>query len=254
MLLATGLAACADTVLAIDIGTNTEMCLAHRGQMTSLSCASGPAFEGAHIKFGMRAAAGAIERVRIVDGRPEYQTIGGEPPVGLCGSGLLDAVAHLRRSGLLERNGRLAGPQVREADGDVEFVIAGEAEAGNRRAIAVTQHDIRELQLAKGAIRCGIETLLQDAGITAADLDQVIIAGAFGTYIDVESAITIGLLPELPLDHVSQVGNAAGTGARLALISQAHRQRAQDLAQRVRYLELARSPRFMRNFAEAMYL
>ncbi len=122
------------------------------------------------------------------------------------------------------------------------------------RAITVTQHDIRELQLAKGAIRCGIETLLQDAGITAADLDQVIIAGAFGTYIDVESAMAIGLLPELPLDRVSQVGNAAGTGARLALISQAHRQQAQDLAQRVRYLELARSSRFMRNFAEAMYL
>ena len=254
MLLATGFAACDRTVLAIDIGTNTEMCLAHREQMTSLSCASGPAFEGAHIKFGMRAAPGAIERVRIVDGRPQYQTICGEPPVGLCGSGLLDAVAHLRRAGLLDGKGRLAGPGVREAEGDVEFVIADEAEAGNRRAITVTQHDIRELQLAKGAIRCGIETLLQNAGITAADLDQVIIAGAFGTYIDVESAMAIGLLPELPLDHVAQVGNAAGTGARLALISQAHRQQAQDLAQRVRYLELARSSRFMRNFAEAMYL
>ena len=254
MLLATGIAACADTVLAIDIGTNTEMCLAHRGQMTSLSCASGPAFEGAHIKFGMRAAPGAIERVRIVDGRPEYQTIGGEPPVGLCGSGLLDAVALLRTSGLLDRGGRLAGSGVREAEGEVEFVIAGEAEAAKKRAITVTQHDIRELQLAKGAIRCGIETLLQEAGITAADLDRVIIAGAFGTYINVESAITIGLLPELPLDRVSQVGNAAGTGARLALISLAHRRHAQDLARRVRYLELARSPRFMRNFAEAMYL
>ena len=254
MLLATGVAASADTVLAIDIGTNTEMCLAHREQMTSLSCASGPAFEGAHIKFGMRAAPGAIERVRIVDGRPQYQTIAGEPPVGLCGSGLLDAVAHLRRAGLLDSKGRLAGPGVREAEGDSEFVIAREAETGNRRAITVTQHDIRELQLAKGAIRCGIDTLLQNAGITAADLNQVIIAGAFGTYIDVESAIAIGLLPELPLDRVSQVGNAAGTGARLALISEAHRQYAQDLAQRVRYLELARAPRFMRSFAEAMYL
>jgi uncharacterized 2Fe-2S/4Fe-4S cluster protein (DUF4445 family) len=254
MLLATGIAGQTDTVLAIDIGTNTEICLAHRGQMTSLSCASGPAFEGAHIKFGMRAAPGAIEHVLIVDGRPEYQTIGGEPPVGLCGSGLLDAVAYLRRSGLLDRSGRLAGSGVREAEGEVEFVIAGEAEAAKKRAITVTQHDIRELQLAKGAIRCGIETLLQEAGITAADLDRVIIAGAFGTYIDVESAITIGLLPELPLDRVSQVGNAAGTGARLALISLAHRRHAQDLARRVRYLELARSPRFMRNFAEAMYL
>ena len=252
MLLATGIASRTDTVLAIDIGTNTEMCLTHRKQMTSLSCASGPAFEGAHIKFGMRAAPGSIERVRIVDGRPEYQTIGGQPPVGLCGSGLLDAVAHLRRAGLLDRNGRLAGPGVRAVEGDVEFVIADETD--DNQAITVTQHDIRELQLAKGAIRCGIDTLMQNAGITAADLDQVIIAGAFGTYIDVESAITIGLLPEMPLDRVSQVGNAAGTGARLALISQTHRQHAQHLAQRARYLELARAPRFMRSFAEAMYL
>jgi uncharacterized 2Fe-2S/4Fe-4S cluster protein (DUF4445 family) len=254
MLLATGMADQTDSTLAIDIGTNTEMCLTHRGQMTSLSCASGPAFEGAHIKFGMRAAPGAIERVRIVDGRVEYKTIDDQQPVGLCGSGLLDAVAHMRRAGLLNDKGRLAGPQVREAEGDVEFVIADETKTGNGRAITVTQHDIRELQLAKGAIRCGIETLLQDAGITAGDLRRVIIAGAFGTYIDIESAMTIGLLPKLPLDRVSQVGNAAGTGARLALLSCTHRRQARELAQRVRYLELARSPRFMRNFAEAMYL
>jgi uncharacterized 2Fe-2S/4Fe-4S cluster protein (DUF4445 family) len=106
---------------------------------------------------------------------------------------------------------------VSEGDKEMEFVVASESESGNGRAVAVTQHDIRELQLAKGAIRAGIETLLQDAGITAADLDQVIIAGAFGTYIDVESAITIGMLPDIPLERVSQVGNAAGTGARLAL-------------------------------------
>jgi len=263
MLLATGMPDRSDTALAIDIGTNTEMCLVHEGRMTSLSCASGPAFEGAHIKFGMRAAPGAIERVLIVDGRPEFKTIDDEPPVGICGSGLLDAVAQLRLANLLDKRGRLAGPQVREANGDAEFVIAAAAEAGDRtpehsglsgQAIAVTQHDIRELQLAKGAIRCGIETLLQDAGITAGDLDKVIIAGAFGTYIDVESAIIIGLLPEVPLERVSQVGNAAGTGARLALISRAFRLQGRDLAQRVRYLELARTPRFMRNFAEGMSL
>jgi uncharacterized 2Fe-2S/4Fe-4S cluster protein (DUF4445 family) len=254
VLLATGMADRTDTALAIDIGTNTEMCLAHRGQMTSLSCASGPAFEGAHIKFGMRAAPGAIERVRIVGGQAEFKTIGDEPPVGICGSGLLDVVAHLRHVNLLDSSGRLVGPGIRQAEGGAEFVIAAETESANGRAITVTQHDIRELQLAKGAIRCGIDTLLQDAGITASDLDRVIIAGAFGSYIDVESAITIGLLPELPLDRVSQVGNAAGTGARLALISRPHRQQARDLARRVRYLELARTPRFTRNFAEAMYL
>ncbi len=254
MLLATGMANRADTVLAMDIGTNTEICLVHHGQTTSLSCASGPAFEGAHIKFGMRAAPGAIEHLQIVAGRLRYKTIGDKPPVGLCGSGLLDAVAYLRQSGLLDSKGRLTGPQLREAESGAEFVIADETESGNGHAITVTQHDIRELQLAKGAIRCGIETLLQNAGITAGDLDQVIIAGAFGSYIDVESAIAIGLLPNLPPDRISQVGNAAGTGARLALISWRLRQQAQDLARQVRYLELARAPRFTRTFAQAMYL
>jgi uncharacterized 2Fe-2S/4Fe-4S cluster protein (DUF4445 family) len=254
MLLATGMAERPDTVLAIDIGTNTEICLTHQEQMASLSCASGPAFEGAHIKFGMRAAPGAIERVRIVDGRTEYKTIDDEPPVGICGSGLLDVVAHLRHARLLDGSGRLTeGGGVHRVEGDLEFVIADEGEAGNGRAITVTQKDIRELQLAKGAIRSGINALLKDAAIEADEIDQVIIAGAFGTYIDVESAITIGLLPELPSECVSQVGNAAGTGARLALISRAQRRQAQDLARRVRYIELARTPRFMRNFAEAMY-
>jgi len=174
--------------------------------------------------------------------------------VGICGSGILDAIAQLRHADLVDARGRLAGALVRQAEGDAEFVIAGAGESGNGRAITVTQHDIRELQLAKGAIRCGIESLLQDAGITADDVDEVIIAGAFGTYIDVQSAIAIGLLPMLPLERISQVGNAAGTGARLALISRVHRRKAQDLAQRVRYIELARTPGFSRNFAEAMYL
>jgi uncharacterized 2Fe-2S/4Fe-4S cluster protein (DUF4445 family) len=254
MLLATGLAERENTVLAIDIGTNTEICLAHQGQMASLSCASGPAFEGAHIKFGMRAAAGAIERVQIADGRVEYKTIGDQPPVGLCGSGILDIVAELRRTAELDASGRLVGPGIQEIEGEREFVIAAESESANGCAITVTQKDIREIQLAKGAIRSGIEALLQDAGIAAGDLDQVIIAGAFGTYIDVESAIRIGLLPSLPLERISQVGNAAGMGARLAVISLAHRRQAQALARRVRYIELARTPRFARNYAKAMVL
>jgi uncharacterized 2Fe-2S/4Fe-4S cluster protein (DUF4445 family) len=253
MLLATGLAERTDTALAIDIGTNTEICLAHQGRLASLSCASGPAFEGAHIKFGMRAAPGAIERVRIVDGRVEYKTIGDKPPLGLCGSGILDGVAELRRADLLDARGRLRGPGIREVEGSHEFVIAERGESANGRDITVTQQDVRELQLAKGAIRSGIEALLQDAEIAASDVDQVIIAGAFGTYIDVESAMRIGLLPRLPLECVSQVGNAAGTGARLALISRAQRQQAQALAERVRYIELARTPRFARSYAQAMY-
>lgn len=254
MLLATGLADAADTVLALDIGTNTEICLAHRGQLISLSCASGPAFEGAHITFGMRAAPGAIERVRIADGRVEYKTIGDAPPAGLCGSGILDAMAQLRLAGLLDQRGKLSGPGVCVIEKDPAFVVVDASATGNSRPIFVTQHDIRELQLAKGAIRCGIETLFQHTGIGPADLDRVIIAGAFGTYIDVASALTVGLLPPVAHERVAQVGNAAGTGARLALISRRQRARAGEIADRVHYLELARAPRFMRNFAEAMYL
>jgi uncharacterized 2Fe-2S/4Fe-4S cluster protein (DUF4445 family) len=263
MLLATRVADLGNSggpVLAIDIGTNTEMCLAANGELTSLSCASGPAFEGAHIKFGMRAAPGAIERVHIEAGRVEYKTIGDEPPVGLCGSGLLDAVAQLCEVGLLNKRGRLApGQHVRHNGEELEFVIAGDEvaeggdQAGRGRAVTVSQHDIRELQLAKGAIRCGIDTLLQNAGLAPEGLGRVIIAGAFGTYIDVGSAIAIGMLPRLPLERFTQVGNAAGTGARLALISRPMRREAAQIAERVRYLELARAPGFMHNFAVGMY-
>jgi uncharacterized 2Fe-2S/4Fe-4S cluster protein (DUF4445 family) len=255
VLLATRLAEQLGAVLVIDIGTNTEMCLAAHGRMTSLSCASGPAFEGAHIKHGMRAAPGAIERACLADGRLQYKTIGDRPPVGLCGSGLLDVVAQLRVGGWLDRTGRLApGEGVRRGEAGLEYVIADEPQSGNGRAVVVTQHDVRELQLAKGAIRCGIDTLLRDAGLSAGDLERVIIAGAFGTYIDVASAITIGMLPEVAVERCSQVGNAAGTGARLALLSRSLRHQAQEIAQRVHYLELAQSPGFARSFAAAMYL
>jgi uncharacterized 2Fe-2S/4Fe-4S cluster protein (DUF4445 family) len=240
-------------VLVIDIGTNTEMCLAAGGEMTSLSCASGPAFEGAHIRSGMRAAPGAIERVRLDSGRAAYKTIGDERPIGLCGSGLLDAAAQLRVAGLLDPSGLLAGPEDRAAV-EREFVIVEAEASGTGAPIAITQADIRQLQLAKGAIRCGIEALLANAGLGAGDLDEVVIAGAFGTYVDVESAIVIGMLPQVPVECVRQVGNAAGAGARLALISAAQRRQAQELAGRVRYLELARTPGFTHNFARAMYL
>ncbi len=256
MLLATGVAQAEDIVLALDIGTNTEVCLANRGAMTSVSCASGPAFEGAHITHGMRAAKGAIERVRITDDRVEYQAIGGAPPVGLCGSGILDGLAELHRIGVLDATGRLGEhPRVRVgSDGAREFVLLGEEERGGQPAITITQKDVRELQLAKGAMRAGIQILLEAQGLSEQAIDRVIIAGAFGTYIDVSSAVAIGMLPSLPLDRFRQVGNAAGAGARLALVSRSKRAEAQEIARRVGYIELATEPRFMRIFAEAMSL
>ncbi len=251
MLLATRTADFDKTTLAIDIGTNTEICLNHKGQMTSTSCASGPAFEGAHIKFGMRAAPGAIEHMRLENDRLEIQTIGAEAPVGVCGSGLLDVVAQLRLNGLLDRSGRMMEhPRIHKGT-VAEFILA---ERPGQDPVTISQKDVRELQLAKGAIRAGIQALVAAVGLGEEDIEQVIIAGAFGTFIDVGSAVMIGMLPNLPLERFSQVGNAAGTGARLALISMSQRAKAAEIAARDGYIELARVPNFQRKFAEAMYL
>jgi uncharacterized 2Fe-2S/4Fe-4S cluster protein (DUF4445 family) len=249
MLLATGIADARHTMLALDIGTNTEICLNHRGKMTSVSCASGPAFEGAHIKFGMRAAPGAIEHARLSGDKLEIQTIGGDPPMGICGSGLLDIVAQLRLNDVLDATGRMQPhPLVRSQNGVLEFVLV---ERGELESITVSQKDVRELQLAKAAIRLGVRALVESAGLREDQIEEVIIAGAFGTFIDVESAVAIGMLPALPLDHFRQVGNAAGTGARLALISRSQRLRAQEIALRDGYIELAGIPEFNHKFAEA---
>jgi uncharacterized 2Fe-2S/4Fe-4S cluster protein (DUF4445 family) len=264
-LLATGVHQADGVVLALDIGTNTEVCLANQGRLTSLSCASGPAFEGAHIQHGMRAAVGAIEHLRILDGHVEFQTIGQAPAVGLCGSGILDTLAQLFRSGIVDARGRMGDHTFVRGEGRTrEFVIVPEGEPappgrlrpeqGTRQAITFTQKDVRELQLAKGAMRTGIEVLLQTQGLAEQEIDRVIIAGAFGTYIDVESAISIGMLPRLPLDRFRQVGNAAGMGAKLALISETKRAEAQTLARQVGYVELATVPGFSQIFAQSMYL
>jgi uncharacterized 2Fe-2S/4Fe-4S cluster protein (DUF4445 family) len=251
MLLATRIADAEKTTLAIDIGTNTEICLNYKGQLTSVSCASGPAFEGAHIKFGMRAAPGAIEHVRLEGDRLEIQTIGAETPVGVCGSGLLDVVAQLRLNNILDKTGRMgAHPRVHK-ETVAEFILV---ERPGQEPITISQKDVRELQLAKAAIRAAIQALVAAVGLIETDIEQVIIAGAFGTFIDVGSAITIGMLPNLPLERFSQVGNAAGTGARLALISLSQRAKAAEIALRDSYIELASVPNFQRTFAESMYL
>ena len=255
MLLATGAWKAKGVVLALDIGTNTEIALVSKGEITSVSCASGPAFEGAHIKHGIRAATGAIEHLRLVDDQIQYNTIAGAPPVGLCGSGILDALAQLYLNGVLDKNGRMGEhARIRTYEGQREFILISEEERDGAPAITITQQDVRQLQLAKGAIRTGIQALLQAKGHSEEEIEQVIIAGAFGSYIDVSSAITIGMLPSLPLNRFHQVGNAAGTGARLALVSRTKRAEAQKIARGIRYLELASLPNFQRLFVQAMYL
>jgi uncharacterized 2Fe-2S/4Fe-4S cluster protein (DUF4445 family) len=256
VLLATNIGQAEGPIVALDIGTNTEVSLVNKGKVTATSCASGPAFEGGHIKYGMRAAAGAIERLRITGDNIQYQTIDEAPPTGICGSGILDALAQLYLAKVIDEGGRITRnhPRVRTDKGQREFVLVSREERGGQPAITITQHDVRELQLAKAAIRTGIQTLLQANDCAEDEIKQVIIAGAFGTYINIASAVTIGMLPSLPLNRFQQVGNAAGMGAKLALISLKHRAEAQAVVSRVKYIELASAPNFNQTFIQASYL
>ena len=256
MLLATEASLTKGPIVALDIGTNTEVSLIHDGKITSTSCASGPAFEGGHIKYGMRAATGAIERLRIRDDIVQYQTIDGAPPIGICGSGILDALSQLYLAKAIDKGGRIMDnhPRVRTYKGQREFVLVSKEERGGKPAITITQHDVRELQLAKAAIRSGIQALLEAIDCPEDKIKKVIIAGAFGTYIDVASAVTIGMLPSLPLNRFRQAGNAAGMGAKLALVSLTKRAEAQAVASRVKYIELASAPGFEQTFIQASYL
>lgn len=244
-------------VMAIDIGTNTEISLVSKGKIYSCSCASGPAFEGAHIKDGMRAAPGAIERVQIVDGEIRIFTINNEPPVGICGSGILDAVAEMKEVGILNEKGALIEGALNvsgSGKNNLEFTLSPPESSGVDRAITITRKDVNEIQLAKAAIRAGQEVLLAKAGVKAEDLDEVIIAGAFGTYIDVPNAIKIGMFPRIPEDRFKQVGNAAGMGARLALLSEDQRNKIAEVIEDVEYVELTTYEDFQKKFVDAIYL
>jgi uncharacterized 2Fe-2S/4Fe-4S cluster protein (DUF4445 family) len=256
MLLATLKAKPKGLVLALDIGTNTEVSLVDEGEISSVSCASGPAFEGYHIRHGMRAARGAIEKVRIENNAVQIQTIDDAVPAGICGSGVLDAMAQLYLAGIVDGSGRMLDghPRVRIGQEYREFVLVEAGESGAPMTVVLTQHDIRELQLAKAAIRTGIQVLLATKARKEQELDQIIIAGAFGSYIDVGSAVAIGMMPNVPLERFRQVGNAAGMGAKMALISSSQRRKAQTLAARVRYVELGSAPHFSEIFLEACSL
>ena len=197
----------------------------------------------------------AVERVHVVAAGVKDQSVGVATPVGLCGSGVWDAVAQLRQWGGVDERGNMGEhPRVRRTDHGPEFVLVAAEEGGNSRDVVITRGDVGEIQLAKGAIRAGINILLDEAGLSQQDIDQVVIAGAFGTYIDVSSAIVIGMFPPLPLERFNQVGNAAGMGAKLALVSQEQRARAAEIARQVEYIELTNDKRFVDKFARAMYL
>jgi uncharacterized 2Fe-2S/4Fe-4S cluster protein (DUF4445 family) len=247
MLLATEAWKSRRNVIALDIGTNTEISLVANGKVTCCSCASGPAFEGAHIREGMRAAPGAIERARWSDGKILWQSIGNIPPVGICGSGILDVVSALQDGGMIKPTGIL------KTGSEAGFVLVPAAQSGLNRDLVVTRKDIHEIQLAKSAIRAGVEILLKKAGLTYASLDEFIVAGAFGTYLDLRSAVHTGMFPPVSLAQFRQVGNAAGVGAKQMLISVDKRHEAETIANQIGYVELTTEASFTPLFVEYLY-
>jgi uncharacterized 2Fe-2S/4Fe-4S cluster protein (DUF4445 family) len=253
-LLASGAYNSVRSMVLVDIGTNTEISLVLQGKISSCSTASGPAFEGAHIHDGMRAAPGAIERIRIHQGTIQVDTIGNVPPVGLCGTGILNAIAEMLEHSVLDRRGVLRQDKgAKWFNSKGEFVLVPADRSAHGREIVVTRRDIHEIQLAKGAIRAGIEILLMEAGIPALRVDQWIIAGAFGTYLDLKSAIRTGMFPAVPLESFRQVGNAAGMGAKKMLLSRQKRTEAELMARQVKYIELTSLANFTPKFMEELY-
>jgi uncharacterized 2Fe-2S/4Fe-4S cluster protein (DUF4445 family) len=254
---ATGIHESEEVSLLVDIGTNTEVFLGNKDDLLCCSCASGPAFEGAHIKHGMKAVTGAIERVHVgPDLEVKYETIGNVKPSGLCGSAVIDVVAEMLKNRVIDQHGRfsssLKAKRIRVNDSEREFVVVWGSETATRKEITVTQSDVREIQLAKAAIHTGCSILMKRKNIEEKDIDRVFIAGAFGNYINPENAKVIGLIPDIPTEKIKFVGNTAIMGAKMALVSKEIREKAELISKKIRYLELANDPDFKKEFLKAL--
>ncbi len=256
--IATGMHRSTSPSLLVDIGTNTEIVVKNGSAYFACSAASGPAFEGAHIAFGMRAATGAIDSVKFTpDAEPAYTVIGGAKPRGLTGSAVVDALAGMFEVGIVDSRGTFAaGASSRrlrlDDKGRREFVIADRSRTENHADITVSQGDIREIQLAKAAIRAGIDVLLKRSSLGAKELGVMYVAGAFGFFLNPASAMKLGLYPEVELDRVRMVGNTAVTGAKALLLSKEARSAADRIAAGIEYVELAKDADFRREFLNAM--
>ena len=257
-IISTGIYESDQVSMVLDIGTNTEVVIGDKRGLTACSCASGPAFEGAHIKCGMKAVSGAIERLQIEpEGfRVNYESIGGAKPIGLCGSAIIDVTANLLKRRLIDRNGTFTSSfltsRLKTVNGEKSFILVFNEE-GARRDIVITQKDVREIQLAKAAIYTGCYTLMRKKGVNPKDIKKLFVAGAFGNYLNVENSKLIGMLPDIPTERITFVGNAAGSGARMALISKELRHIAASVSRKVDYVELALEPDFQTQFTSAMF-
>jgi uncharacterized 2Fe-2S/4Fe-4S cluster protein (DUF4445 family) len=265
-LLATGMTRDRRLRLFIDVGTNCEIALGSADEILCTAAPAGPAFEAAQIRCGMRAADGAIEVVRIGDDELELAVIGGVEPVGICGSGLVDMVSELVRVGLLDASGRFApdeqaaeeAPQlarrfVTREGGERVFVLHWRGEVGDvEDSVYLSQRDVRELQFAKAAIATGWRLLVEELGIETSEIQQVLLAGSFGSYLSPASAVRIGLVPKLPLPRIVSAGNVAGEGAKMTLLSLPERHAAAAMLEEVRYVELSDRTDFNDRFVEQL--
>ena len=263
-ILATGQHRSEEMTLLIDLGTNGEIVLGNRDGLIAASTAAGPAFEGVHISHGMRAVRGAIDRVTLNGDKIVVHTIDESAPKGICGSGLIDSVALLLSAGIIDGSGRLLSPEqlssppfdlsgmIREGDTGREFILVYSHESGTGNNITVSQADIREVQLAKGAIAAGITLLIEERGITPDNIARVYLAGAFGNSVNRDSAVAIGLIPGIHPDKIYNVGNAAGYGALMALLYRAELESAYTIAHMTGHKELATNERFNSEFVNAL--
>jgi len=246
--------------LFIDIGTNGEMVLGNRDWLIACACSAGPAFEGSGATSGTRAVRGAIEEVWI-DPRtlePTWHTIGGAPPVGICGSGMVSLIGEMVITRVIDRGGHVkphrSSNRIREGEGGMEYVVTRAENAGVRRDIVLTETDIQNVLRAKAAIYAGMTVLADSVGLSMADVQRIIIGGGFGQHLDVEKAIQIGLLPDMPWERFLYLGNTSVQGAYLALTCRQHRAMVDALAEKMTYLELSADNRFMDAFTSALFL
>lgn len=267
VILATGMHRSKEITLAVDIGTNGEIVLGSEHRLIACSTAAGTAFEGAQITHGMRGASGAIDRV-VIDGDVHCHVIGDGPVQGICGSGMVDAIAHMLDAGVINAMGRVLSAKEAENKGkslppllqkrlvkhgrQKAFVLVHGDQTGTGEAIVITQQDIRALQLAKGAIAAGISMLLKALHVQEEEITEILLAGAFGNYLDTESAVRIGLIPDILHEKIRSVGNAAGLGSQLALLSGEAKREADSIAGATEHIALTTNPEFQSTFAEAM--
>ncbi|MHC4503990.1 MAG: ASKHA domain-containing protein, partial [Planctomycetota bacterium] len=248
--------------LFLDIGTNGEVVLGNKEFLTACSASAGPAFEGGSVKCGMRATSGAIDTVRIArdDLEVTVSTIDGAPPVGLCGTGLVDALAQMFLAGLVDRNGALQVDRAPERfgdsdeDGRPEFVLVREGESGGGRDVTIDQSDVENIIRTKGAIYAAADSLVQSLGIAVGDIARIYIAGAFGNKLDVASCITIGLLPDVEPSRVEFIGNSAVAGAKLAMRDRKVLGKLKGIRDSITYQELMVDAGYMEKFTSACFL